>query len=279
MRIDAHLHLWDLDVRPQEWTAPFPELARSFELDDLRPELRANRIDGTVLVQTVDVVEETPELLELAFKHPEILGVIGWVDLESPDVADRLGELRSLRGGRYLVGVRHQVQSEVDPDFLARPGFRRGLAVVAELGLAYDMLVRPWQLPMVIDAVSALPQLRVVLDHCGKPPLQQELSKHWLADIARLAQHRSVAVKLSGLVSEADPQHWTVEQLLPAAAAVLDRFGPERVMVGSDWPACLTAATYSQVWDTAESLIDELCPWGREQLIGMTAANWYRLGV
>lgn len=279
MKIDAHHHLWDLDIRPQEWTAPFPELARSFGLDDLRPELRANHVDGTVLVQTVDIAEETPELLDLALNHPEIIGVIGWVDLESPDVADRLAELRSLRGGNYLVGVRHQVQSEVDPDFLARPGFRRGLAVVAELGLAYDMLVRPWQLPMVVDAVRAVPQLRVILDHCGKPALQHDLSHHWIADITRLAQHRSVAVKLSGLVSEADPNNWTNERLLPAASVVLDRFGPERVMVGSDWPACLPAATYSQVWDTAESLIDQLCPSGREQLIGMTAAKWYRLDV
>lgn len=277
LRVDAHQHLWDLAVRPQPWTDPFPVLARSFGLNDLVPELRAHHIDGTVLVQTVDLAAETPEMLTLAARRPEILGVVGWVDLQAPDVADQLAALRNGPGGKRLVGIRHVVQGEPDPDFLARPAVRRGLTAVAAAGLVYDMLVSHRQLPAVVAAVQALPQLRTVLDHCGKPDLRAGISECWQQNIRALAGHPTIAVKLSGLVSEADHQSWTVEDLRPAAETVLDAFGPARVMFGTDWPACLPAATYGEVVAAADSLIEGLSPAEQGQIYGGTAIAWYGL--
>jgi L-fuconolactonase len=282
LRIDAHHHLWDLTVRPQPWTEDFPKLRRTFTFAELLPQLDAAGIDGTVLVQTVGDPGETPEMLELAAREPRIFGVVGWVDLQAEDVEDRLGELLAGPGGDYLVAIRHGVQEEPDPGFLARPAFRRGLAVLSALGLGYDMLVRPSQLPAVIDTVTAIPELRVILDHCAKPNLHEGISPQWFRDIDLLAQHPSVAVKLSGLVTEARPD-WTFDDLRPASDAVLRAFGPERVMIGSDWPACLPAAEYAEVMDAAQALISAAWPAGvpgdvRANLEGGTAIAWYRLG-
>jgi L-fuconolactonase len=276
-RIDAHHHLWDLAVRPQPWTAPFLVLARSFGMQDLLPELSVAGIDGTILVQTVDVAEETPELLAIAAGQPAVWGVIGWVNLQADDVDDQIAVLRAGVGGEYLVGIRHLVEAEPDPAFLARPAFRRGLTAVAAAGLVYDLLVRESALPAVIDTVDALPGLRVVLDHCGKPDLHQGLSGTWRRDVKALAEHGSVAVKLSGLVTQADHEHWTVQDLRPAADVVLEAFGSGRVMIGSDWPACLPAASYQEVMAAAEQLLQHLSPQDRAHVSGGTAADWYHL--
>ena len=278
-RIDAHQHLWDLTVRPQPWTDPFPVLARSFGIDDLVPHLDEHHIDGTVLVQTVDLPEETPEMLVLADRRPEILGVVGWVDLQAPDVADQLAALKNGPGGDRLVGIRHIVQGEPDPGFLARSAVRRGLAAVADAGLVYDMLVSHRQLPAVVQAVRALPQLRTVLDHCGKPDLRAGISDDWRRDILALSREPSVAVKLSGLVTEADHDSWTPDDLRPAAATVLDAFGPHRVMFGTDWPACLPAADYGQVVATADILLADMSADERAQVYGGTSVRWYRLSM
>src|SRR5690606_31425653 len=147
MRIDAHHHLWDLAVRDQPWTADLPAIRRSFALDDLVPELTAAGIDRTVLVQTVTVAEETPELLGLAAEHDVIAGVVGWTDLTAGDLAERLSELKSLPGGGKLVAIRHQVQEEPDPRWLARPEVIDGLRVLAEYDLGYDLLIIPEQFP------------------------------------------------------------------------------------------------------------------------------------
>lgn len=275
-RIDAHHHLWDLSVRPQPWTEPFPDLRRSFSFEDLRPELQRADIDSTIVVQSADLSPETRELLELASKVPQIRGVVGWIDLQGEDVAQQAAALRGGPGGQLLVGIRHGVQSEPDPQFLARPAVRHGLATLAELDLTYDMLVKPWQLPGVIDAAAALPSLRIVLDHFGKPDLRHGLSDSWRRQLIRLAAQPSVAVKLSGLVTEASPG-WTVDDLRPAVEQVLQAFGPARIMLGSDWPACLPAATYQQVIDVARDLIATCSPDERARIEGGTAAEWYRL--
>lgn len=276
-RIDAHQHLWDLAVRPQPWTDPFPQLARSFSIDDLLPHLRKHAIAGTVLVQTVDLAQETPEMLALAAGRPEILGVVGWVDLLAADVDDQLAALGERPGGDSLVGIRHGVQNEPDPGFLARPAVRRALAAVARAGLVYDMLVTHRQLPAVVDTVRALPELRVVLDHCGKPDLEAGISQEWRSHLRELSRHPTVAVKLSGLVTAADHHAWTVADLRPAADTVLDAFGPERVMFGSDWPACLPAADYDQVVAAADSLLEPLSAAERAEVYGRTAVRWYDL--
>lgn len=277
MRIDAHHHVWDLAVRDQPWTAGLPALRRSFRFDELRPQLDANAIDATVLVQTITVPEETPELLALAAAEPRVAGVVGWVDLTAPDVADRVKHLRELPGGERLVGVRHQVQEEPDARWLCRADVRRGLAAVAEADLAYDLLVRPHQLPAAVETVRALPQLRFVLDHAGKPEIATGALEHWRAEIRALAALPNVAVKLSGLVTEADHQAWTVGQLRPYVDVLFETFGAVRVMYGSDWPVCLLAATYAQVIAAATELSGALSPAEQAQVFGDTAAAWYRL--
>ena len=276
-RVDAHHHVWDLAVRDQPWTAGLPALRRSFALAELEPELRRAGIDATVLVQTVDVPEETPELLALAAKHPVIAGVVGWVDLTAPDVADRIAELVTGPGGRRLVGIRHGVQGEPDPRWLCRDDVRRGLAAVAVAGLVYDLLVVPVQLPAAVETVRALPGLRFVLDHAGKPMIAQGERAGWAADIAALGAEDNVAVKLSGLVTEADLDNWTTEDIRPYAEDVLAGFGPERTMYGSDWPVCLLAADYPRVAGLARALIAGLSEAERDAVLGGTAARWYRL--
>jgi len=277
-RVDAHHHVWDLAVRDQPWTVDLPALRGSFGLDQLRPALAAHRIASTVLVQTVPVPEETPELLALAEAEPVIGGVVGWVKLTTPDVAARIAALRTGPGGGRLVGFRHQVQDEPDPRWLTRPAVRAGLAAVADAGLAYDLLLRPHQLPAAVEAVRALPGLRFVLDHAGKPAIAAGEFAGWRADIRALAALPNVAVKLSGLVTEA-ASGWIVDDLRPWVDVLLHAFGPSRVMFGSDWPVCLLAGGYDRVIGAAETLTAHLNPAERAAVFGESAARWYRLGV
>jgi L-fuconolactonase len=277
MRIDAHHHLWDLDVRDQPWTAGLPALRRSFGLDDLAPELAAAGIDRTVLVQTVTVPEETPELLALAAEHDVIAGVVGWADLTAPDLDRRLDALQALPGGGKLVAIRHQVQEEPDPRWLARADVLTGLRVLSDQGLAYDLLIIPEQFPAAIEAVAAVPELRFVLDHGGKPQIAAGAYEPWVEQITGLAALGNVAVKLSGLVTEADPDRWTADDIAPYAETMITAFGAGRVMYGSDWPVCNIAGGYQAVYGLARELTDELSEEERELIFSGTARNWYRL--
>ena len=277
MRIDAHHHVWDLAVRDQPWTAGLPALRRSFAFGEIRDSLTAHNIDASVIVQTVAAPEETLELLALATTEPKVAAVVGWVDLTAPDVSDQLARLRSAHGGAALVGVRHGVQDEVDPTWLSRPEVRRGLASVQDAGLAYDLLVNASQLDAAIQLAGDMPELRLVLDHGGKPQIESGATALWMHQIAELAGFEQVAEKLSGLVTEAGWASWSVEQLRPIADALLTSFGASRVMYGSDWPVCLLAATYDQVIESAELLVGELSPTEQSAVFGSTAQRWYGL--
>ncbi len=275
--VDAHHHFWDLEVRDQPWSAGMPTLRRSFSLDDLRPQLDANHVDRTVVVQTLAVEEETPELLDLAESSPEIAGVVGWVDLCAANVADQLTALRQCPGGTYLVGVRHLVQDEPDPYWLCRPEVRRGLKAVGDAGLVYDLLVRHYQLPAVLETVAALGEVRFVLDHGAKPDIANQVMEPWRAQIGELGRFPNIAVKLSGLVTEADHEAWTAEQISPYAEVLLDTFGASRTMWGSDWPVCLLAATYGEVLSAAKSFAAAMSAAERDEIFGGTALRWYSL--
>ncbi|MCW2796868.1 amidohydrolase family protein [Nocardioides sp.] len=276
MRIDAHHHVWDLAVRDQEWTRGIPVLRRSYLFDDLRPELVAGGVHGTIVVQTVTAPEETPELLSLAQHHPEILGVVGWVDLTDPDVAGRLTALRSGEGGEWLVGVRHQVQGESDPEWLLRPDVLRGLAAVARAGLVYELLVTHDQLPQAVAVVHRVPGLRWVLDHAGKPPIAEATLEPWRTHVSALAESTDVACKLSGLLTEAGAD-WDVDDLRPYAEHVLAAFGADRVMAGSDWPVCLTHASYARAREVQDDLLSGLSAADTAAVTGGTAERWYGL--
>jgi L-fuconolactonase len=275
-RIDAHHHVWDLGVRDQTWTEQLPALRRSFSVEDLRPSLIAHAIDGTVLVQTVCVPEETPEMLALAAAEPLIVGVVGWADLSAPDIGDALARLRTVPGGESLVGVRHQVQEEPDPAYLGRSDVRRGLRAVADAGLVYELLVRPHQLQAAIDVTRALPELRFVLDHAGKPDVSTAPTNSWRQALASLAALPNIVVKLSGLTSEAPPD-WTLESLRPFVEALLSSFGPGRMMFGSDWPVCVVGGGYDTTMAATESLIDGCSAADRRSLFGGVAVETYGL--
>jgi L-fuconolactonase len=267
--------VWDLSVRAQPWTSELPRLHRSFPMSELSPYLVANSFDATVVVQTVPVAAETEELLALCRTERRITGVIGWVDLLSAEVTERIAALQAQSGA--LVGLRHQVQDEPDPRWLCRDDVRRGLAAIAAAGLSYDLLVLPGQLPAAIETVRSLPELRFVLDHAAKPHIADRELEPWRSDIMALAALPNVAVKLSGLVTEAAPDNWAVATLRPYADVLLDAFGADRVMFGSDWPVCLLVAGYDEVVNIAEQLTSRLSVAERDAVFGMTAALWYRL--
>jgi L-fuconolactonase len=277
--VDSHHHVWDLSVRDQEWITgdALAPIRRDFSLADLLPEARAAGVTATVLVQTVTAADETPEFLALAADSDLVAGVVGWTDLTRPDVADTLARLRELPGGQHLVGIRHQVQGETDPQWLLRPDVRRGLAAVGAAGLAYDLVVLPHQLPACVKAAQEHPDLTFVLDHLGKPPIASRTLEPWAADIRSLAALPNTVCKLSGLVTEADPENWTVDELRPYADTVLGSFGPDRLLFGSDWPVCTLAATYADVLEAARQLTDSLSADERAALFAGTATRVYRL--
>ncbi|MCU1502354.1 MAG: amidohydrolase [Ilumatobacteraceae bacterium] len=277
-RIDGHVHVWDLDVRDQPWTTGrFAPLHRSFALADAVAERERAGIDGVVLVQTLAVAEETPELLRLAGADAAVAGVVGWVDLTSAGVAEHLHRLQAEPYGDRLVGIRHLVQGEADPRWLCRPDVRRGLSAVADAGLTYDLLILPHQLPAAHETAAALPDLRFVVDHLAKPAIATGQLEPWSTGLRALASLPNVACKLSGMVTEADWTSWTVEQLRPYAESVLDAFGPERVLFGSDWPVCTLAAGYDEVVGAAEQLVAALSPAEREAVFGGSVRAVYRL--
>ena len=273
--VDAHHHVWDLSVRDQPWIAGprMAPLRRSFSAAQLAAVARPAGVEATVLVQTVTVAEETPELLALADVDPLIAGVVGWIDLTATDAADALAALRG-----PLVGIRHQVQSEPDPDWLCRPDVRAGLRAVADAGLVYDLLTLPAQLPAAIDTVRALDELSFVVDHLSKPPIATGELEPWATHMRALAAHENVACKLSGMVTEADWDAWNIDDLRPYAEVVLAAFGPGRVMFGSDWPVCLLAAPYGDVVEAAAELTAGLSASERAAVFSGTARRVYGLG-
>ncbi|MFI2740330.1 amidohydrolase family protein [Streptomyces sp. NPDC018711] len=277
--IDAHHHVWDLDVRPQPWITgdSLAPLARSFSAADLAPEARAAGVTATVVVQTVCVPDETPELLALAAADDLIAGVVGWTDLTAPDITDAFAALREGPGGDHLVGIRHQVQEEPDPGWLLRPDVRRGLTAVAEAGLAYDLVVKPHQLAAATAVAAWVPGLAFILDHLGKPPIASGALEPWAADVRRLAALPNTVCKLSGMVTEATPGTWTTGDLAPYADTVLEAFGPGRLLFGSDWPVCTLQAGYGEVVRIADRLTDGLSAAEKDAVFHDNAAGVYGL--
>lgn len=258
-RVDAHHHLLDPTRHRYPWIADaFAPLGRRWTPEELAPQLRAAGVDATVLVQTVHSRDETLDLLAFADATPWIAGVVGWVDLTAPDVDEQLAALRAAPGGaRYLKGIRHNVHDEPDPEWLARDDVLAGLARLAAAGLPYDLLVRTRELPAAIAVADALPDLRLVLDHLAKPPIADGWSEAWAAGVAALAERPNVLAKVSGLVTEADWDRWTADDLARPVAHALEAFGPRRLMAGSDWPVCTLAASYAEVAGATRAVLGD----------------------
>jgi L-fuconolactonase len=276
--IDSHHHFWDPDRADYPWmTDEVASIRRAYGPDDLRPLIARQGIERTILVQTRSSTEETEEFLATAAAEAFIGGVVGWVDLAYPAVADEIARLQDGPGGTRLVGIRHQLHDEPDPAWLARPEVRRGLRAVALAGLTYDLLVRPRELPAALEAARGLPDLRFVVDHIGKPPIATGELDPWAGRLRELAALPNVACKLSGLVTEADWSSWTTADLRPYAAVVLEAFGPERLLFGSDWPVCLLAASYDRVVEAARELMAGLSGVEQARIFGGTAMEVYSL--
>jgi L-fuconolactonase len=275
MRIDAHQHFWRYSQAEYPWLgAGMEQLRRDFLPDDLVPLLRQHRLDGSIAVQARQSMEETRWLLALAQGAPTILGVVGWVDLCADDLEQ---QLQSFAGQSRLVGVRHVVQDEPDDRYLMRPEVVRGIRLLHAYGLAYDLLVYPRQLPAAIELVSELPGQTFILDHLAKPLIRSQEFEPWSGHLRQLAARPNVACKVSGLITEADWQHWNAEQISPYLDVALQAFGWDRLMYGSDWPVCLAAGSYDRVFGLVESWSQSATERERASFFGDTAARWYSL--
>jgi L-fuconolactonase len=277
--IDAHHHFWDPDRGDYGWlSGPFQPIRRIFGPEDLAPSIAEFGVDGTVLVQTQHSLEESRAYLAIAEATPFIAGVVAWVDLTDPGVAETLAALKAGPHGRWLVGIRHLLHLEADPAWLLREDARRGLAAVAEAGLVYDMVGNTAHLPAMLRTVADFPGLRFVLDHIAKPDIKGAVREPWTTLMRGFAPHRDhVWCKLSGMITEADWDRWSPGDLKPYVAEALDIFGPERCLFGTDWPVCLVAGGYDRVIGALRTCLADLDEDDRARIFGRSAIEVYRL--
>jgi L-fuconolactonase len=275
MRIDAHQHFWKYDPVEYGWIGDGMDALKCDRLPpDLLPLLQSARLDGSVAVQARSTLEETEWLLQLADQNSFIKGVVGWVDLCGPDARS---QLERLSVHKRLRGVRHIVQSEPDDRFMLRQYFQRGIALLAEFGLTYDILVFPRHLPAAYELVAAFPKQTFVLDHIAKPFIKDRVLSPWDTDIRRLAALPNVYCKVSGLVTEADWRNRKPADFFPYLDVVFEAFGPRRIMFGSDWPVCTLASSYAEVTSLIEEYARNLSEAELALVWGETAARAYHL--
>jgi L-fuconolactonase len=279
MIIDGHQHFWDPARADYPWmdAAELAPIRRAFGPADLAPLLKANGIDASIVVQCRSALGETEEFLRIAHATPSVIGVVGWIDLTDGAIGETLDRLRASPGGHKLVGIRHQVHDEGDPDWLLREDVQRGLAALFARDLTYDFLVRTRELPAAIATAQAFPQARFVLDHAAKPPIADGGSTEWADRIAALAACGNVWCKISGLATEAVWNDWDAERLFPFVAHAANCFGEDRLIFGSDWPVCLLAGSYGEIKGALEACLARLGAEVREKAFGVNAKAAYRL--
>jgi L-fuconolactonase len=278
--VDAHHHFWDPARASYPWmTDDLAGIRCRFGPEDLRPLLAASGVDRTVLVQTRSSLEETREFLAIAAGTDFVAGVVGWVDLTDQDVGATLSRLRGSAAGATLVGIRHQVHDEPDPHWLLRDDVRRGLRAVGDAGLTYDFLVRVRELPAALRTARDFSTIRFVIDHIAKPPIRSGEVREWAAAMAPFRTLENVSCKLSGMITEADWTTWRADALVPYVQPVLEWFGEDRLMFGSDWPVCLLAGSYARVIDALRDCLRDLAPEAMAKIFGGTATRVYRLAA
>ena len=277
MRIDAHQHFWVYDQSEYAWIDDsMASLRRDFLPNDLKIELGRKGFQGSVAVQARQTLEETRWLLELATDASFILGVVGWVDLRSSNVRS---QLEAFAGNPKLVGIRHIVQSEPNDRFLLQPEFLQGISLLEEFDLAYDLLIYPKHLPVAAEFVRRFPRQRFVLDHLAKPPIKSGSLRPWERGMRELGTLPNVFCKLSGLVTEADWQNWKPEHIVPYMDVAFETFGPRRLMIGSDWPVCTLAASYTRAIDLVESYLSQHATEVQDAALGENAQQFWKLGT
>ena len=275
MKIDSHQHFWNYNPRQYTWMKDGMEiLQRDFTPQDLATAQAEIGFDGSVAVQARMTLDETRWLLELAAQHETIRGVVGYVDLLSPQAGDQLDEFKD---NPKCVGMRHVVHDEPDDHFMLRADFLNGLEELSRRDLAYDLLLFEKHLAVAIEVVSRFPNLRFVVDHISKPLIREGVLAPWDDHIRDLALFENVTCKLSGMVTEADWERWTPDDLEPYMSVVLEAFGPDRLMIGSDWPVCLVAGSYGSVMSVVIDFIERLSSDEQVRILGSTCWDAYGL--
>lgn len=275
MKIDAHQHFWRHDPAIHSWMDDrMVTLRRNYLPEDLIPLLENEGIGGCIAVQADSSTCENDFLLQLADANEWILGVVGWVDLQSPQLSEQLD--RWCPHPR-AVGVRHIVQDEPDDRFLDHETFRQGVRSLAARGQTYDLLIYERQLPAAIDFVRAIPEVPMVLDHIAKPRIADGALEPWASQLRELAQSANLHCKLSGMVTEANWKQWSPADLAPYIETAIETFGTDRLMFGSDWPVCRLAAEYPQVKNLVEPYLATLSATERAAIEGDNARRFYRL--
>jgi len=276
-RIDAHQHFWRYDPAEYEWIDDaMAALKRDCLPDEAKREMASAGIDACVAVQARQTLDETRALLALADATPAIAGVVGWIDLQAADA--RL-QLELFADHQKLVGIRHIVQSEPDDRFMLRPAFCRGIALLEEFGLAYDILVYSRHLSAAAELAERFPSQRFVLDHLGKPDIRHGELCAWEKGLRLLADCSNVSAKLSGLVTEADWHTWSAQDIRPYLDVAFDFFGADRLMIGSDWPVCTVAGDYTRVMALVSGYLADRPAQERDAVLGGNAQRFYNLAV
>ena len=274
MRIDAHQHFWRVERGDYYWLTPEKApIYRDFLPDDLAPLLSAAGIDGTILVQAAPTVAETEFMLSVAAKADFVKGVVGWVDFEGADVADQIARLNQ---DALLVGLRPMIQDIEPEDWMLQPRLGPAFEALTAHDLTFDALTLPKHLPHLRELLARNPSMRVIIDHASKPLIRRRVIDPWANHMAALARDTTAFCKLSGLVTEA-AEEWSVEDLRPYVDHILDTFGPERLIWGSDWPVCTLAASYREWIDASERLLQDLSPSQKAAVWGGNAVRAYQL--
>jgi len=275
MIIDSHQHFWKYSPINHSWiNEQMTVIRRDFLPSDLKPVFAKNGVDGCVAVQADQTLAETDFLLELAHNNAFVKGVVGWVDLRSAEVES---DLEKYAKDKHLKGYRHIVQDEADHNFLLRPDFLRGISKLEHYGAVYDILIFPHQLGATLELVKKFPNQKFVIDHIAKPYIKDGFYDGWAAMMKEVAKHENVHCKISGMITEADNNNWTPEQIHPYMDLTLEAFGPERCMYGSDWPVCLIAGSYTQVIDLTTNFISSLSTAEQYAIMGQNAVDFYGL--
>ncbi len=275
MRIDSHQHFWLYNQLEYDWIDDSMSLIRrDFLPQHLTAELHKVGFDGSIAVQARQSLEETEWLLSIADSYPIIKGVVGWVDLQSSTVLD---QLKKYTAHPKFVGVRHVIQAESDDNFILSNSFNKGISLLKDFGLTYDLLVFPKHLPNTIKFVEKYPELTFVLDHIAKPHIKEGLLAPWKDDIAKLAKFPNVYCKVSGMVTEADWHNCKLPDFTPYLDVVFESFGSDRVMIGSDWPVCLIAGNYPQVVKIVMDYISNFSDTEKLKILGGNSITAYKL--